>query len=399
MSCDVAERRARRPGAARVIAGAILVATIVGTGLSLTIALLAVRLDQAGYSAGAIGLNTAAGGVATLVGAPLIPFAARKLGVARLLMAALLLGGGALVCFTWTSNYAAWLVLRFCVGLSVTALFVLSEFWITTWAPAGQGGRAIAFYVTSLAAGFAVGPLLLGWIGTGGDLPFLLGAVLFVGAAFPLMLNAGGAPRLETRSAKTILTVLREAPGPTLAALLHGAIEVAGLGLLPVYALRSGLSAGEGTLYASLFVLGNCLLQLPLGALADRVDRRKLLVVVALTGGLGAAGLAIIGTRVPLVFEAVLFLWGGIIGALYPLGLGQLAMDYRDDDLASANSAYVMCYALGMLAGPPLIGAGLDFAPVAGFFWAIVGIVGVYLAVAAPPLLRPPVGRASLDVS
>ena len=57
---------------ARVIAAAIFVATIVGCGLSLTIALLAVRLDQAGYSARAIGLNTAAGGVATLIASPWI---------------------------------------------------------------------------------------------------------------------------------------------------------------------------------------------------------------------------------------------------------------------------------------------------------------------------------------
>ena len=378
----------RSPDAVRIIAGAILVATIVGCGLSLTIALLAVRLDQAGFSARAIGLNTAAGGVATLVGAPLIPWAAHKLGVARLLMASLLLGGAALIGFTLTTDYTAWLLLRFGIGLAVTVMFVLSEFWITTWAPARSGGRAIAIYVTTLAGGLAIGPLLLAWIGTAGNLPFLLAAVLFVGAAGPLMLNAGDAPQLETRSGKNILTFLREAPAPALAAILHGSIEVAGLSLLPVYALRSGLGASEGTLFASLFVLGNCALQLPLGELADRVDRRVLLVAVALTGGAGAAALAVIGSGAPLVFDSLLFLWGGIVGALYPLGLGQLSAAYRGADLASANSAYVMCYALGMLIGPPIIGAGLDAQPAAGFFWSIVGLAALYLLVAGPQLAR-----------
>jgi len=326
-----------RSHAAWVIGGAILVATIVGTGLSLTIALLAVRLDQAGYSAHAIGLNTAAGGIATLITAPLIPLVARRIGVARLLLVALLLGGAALLGFTRTNDYAAWLALRFAIGFSVTVLFVLSEFWITTWAPQGRSGLAIALYVTSLAAGFATGPLLLGLVGTGGDLPFILGAALFIVPALPLMLNARDAPRLERRSTKSMLAFFREAPAPTLAALLHGSIEVAGLSLLPVYALRSGLSVGQGALLASLFILGNSALQLPIGALADRIDRRVLLVAIALAGLAGAAVLGLIGTRWLLVFEGLLLLWGGIVGALYPVGLGQLGTLYRGAELASAT--------------------------------------------------------------
>ena len=372
----------------RVIAAAILVATIVGCGLSLTIALLAVRLDEAGYSARAIGLNTAAGGVATLLASPWIPWAARRIGVARLLVLALPLGGAALLGFTMTADYGAWLLLRFAIGFSVTVMFILSEFWITTWAPAGRGGLAISLYVTSLAAGFAVGPLLLGLTGTAGDLPFFLGAGLFFGAALPLAFTAADAPRLETRSAKTVLTFLREAPAPTLAALLHGAIEVAGLGLLPVYALRAGLSASQGALFASLFILGNSALQLPLGALADRMDRRALLVALAAAGGAGAVALALMGTSSPLAFEALLLVWGGIVGALYPVGLGLLGTLYRGADLASANAANVMAYAMGMLIGPPLIGAGLDALPPAGFFWVIVALIALYLAVAAPALLR-----------
>ena len=373
---------------ARVIAVAIAIATIVGCGLSLTIALLAVRLDQAGYSARAIGLNTAAGGVATLVGSPFIPWAARRIGVARLLALSLVLGGAALLGFTLTADYTAWLGLRFVIGFSVTAMFILSEFWITTWAPAGRGGLAISIYVTSLAAGFAVGPLLLGLTGTAGNLPFQIGAALFVGAAAPLAFTARDAPRLEARSHTNVLGFLREAPAPTLAALLHGAIEVAGLGLLPVYALRSGLSAGQGALFASLFILGNSALQLPLGALADRIDRRLLLVVLAATGGAGAIALALMGTASPLAFEVLLLVWGGIVGALYPVGLGLLGTLYRGADLASANAANVMAYAMGMLIGPPLIGLGLDLVPPDGLFWTIAALILLYLAVAAPPLLR-----------
>ncbi len=374
--------------AARTIAGAILVATIVGCGLSLTIALIAVRLDTAGYSARAIGINTAAGGVATLVSGPFIPAAARRLGVARLLLVALLGGGAALAFFTVTESYFAWLVLRFVVGASVTVMFVLSEFWITTATPEHRRGLAIGLYVTMLSGGFAVGPLILAITGTAGDLPFLIGAALFAGSALPLMLNARGAPRLETRSRRSFLFFLRAAPAATLAALLHGAIEVAGLSLLPVYALKAGATIAQGALFTSLFVIGNSALQLPIGFVADRVDRSAVLVAIALAGFCGAAVLALLGIHPMLLFELLLLFWGGIVGALYPVGLGELSARFAGADLASANSAYVMTYAAGMLVGPPIVGAGLDLIPPTGFFLAVMVLIALYLAVAVPPFFR-----------
>ncbi len=372
----------------RTVAGAIVVATIVGCGLSLTIALIAVRLDEAGYSARAIGFNTAAGGVATLFAGPFVPLAARRLGVARLLLVSLLVGAVSLALFTVTDDYGAWLVLRFVEGMAVTVMFVLSEFWITTATPEGRRGLAIGIYVTTLAAGFAIGPLVLAVTGTAGNLPFLIAAALFAASTIPLALNARGAPRLEERSGRSLLFFLMAAPAATLAALLHGCIEVAGMSLLPVYALRAGASIAEGALFASLFIVGNSALQLPIGLVADRVDRRGLLVVLALAGLGGAALLAMLGLRSLVLFEVLLLVWGGIVGALYPVGLGELSARFRGADLASANSAYVMTYAAGMLVGPPIIGAGLDWIPPSGFFWAVAGLIALYLVVAAPAVVR-----------
>ena len=372
----------------RTVAGAIVVATIVGCGLSLTIALIAVRLDEAGYSARAIGFNTAAGGVATLFAGPFVPLAARRLGVARLLLVSLLVGAVSLALFTVTDDYGAWMVLRFVEGMAVTVMFVLSEFWITTATPEGRRGLAIGIYVTTLAAGFAIGPLVLAVTGTAGNLPFLIAAALFAASTIPLALNARGAPRLEERSGRSLLFFLMAAPAATLAALLHGCIEVAGMSLLPVYALRAGASIAEGALFASLFIVGNSALQLPIGLVADRVDRRDLLVVLALAGLGGAALLAMLGLRSLVLFEVLLLVWGGIVGALYPVGLGELSARFRGADLASANSAYVMTYAAGMLVGPPIIGAGLDWIPPSGFFWAVAGLIALYLIVAAPAVVR-----------
>ncbi len=379
----------------RAVVGAIATITIAGCGLSLTIALLSVRLDAMGFSARAIGFSTAVAGVASLACAPVIPWVARRIGVARTLLASLVFGGLALFAFTATDSYAAWLALRFIVSASVTVLFVLSEYWISTAATGDTRGLAIGLYATSLGVGFAVGPLLLAALGAQGDLPFQAGAALFWLAVIPLLVNSRGAPALAERSGKRPWHFLAEAPVAMAAGLLQGAIEVAGISLLPVYALRAGGSVEQGALFASLFVLGNSALQVPLGLLSDRMDRQRLLLAIAALGFAGAVLLALMGIAQPIVFEVMLLLWGGTVGGLYPVGLAQLGAVYRGADLAGATAAFVMTYSLGMMAGPPLVGAGLDLIPPDGFFLTVAAMIAVYLA-ASTVILRRTALRARL---
>jgi MFS family permease len=150
------------------IGAAIATVTIVGAGLSLSITLLAVRLAQAQYSARAIGLNAAAGGLAALVTAPLVPAVARRLGVRQLLILALLVGALCLSAFASCEGYWPWFAIRTVFGAALTMLFVLSEFWINWATPPQTRGMIMGLYTTSFAAGAALGPLILDFTGTQG---------------------------------------------------------------------------------------------------------------------------------------------------------------------------------------------------------------------------------------
>jgi MFS family permease len=378
-----AETHPSQAVAVRTVGAAVLVATIVACSLSLTVALISVRLDEAGFSARAIGLNAAAAGVAALLTAPLVPWAARRLGVATLLILALLLGAGALLGLAVTHSYIAWLGLRFLMGVAFTAEFVLSEFWITASAPARSRGLAIGFYGMSFAGGFALGPLTLAAIGTSGNLPFYLAAGLMIAAIGPLALNARSAPALDVQGELGAMAVLRQAPAATLASLLQGAVEAAGMGLLPVYALRSGLDPSQGALLAALFILGAGAFQVPLGLLADRVAPHRLLLILAGLGIVGALLLAGLGVRWLVLAEGLLLLWGGLVCGLYPVGLSHLAQLFRGANLARASAGFVTAYSIGMLVGPPFVGFGLDLAP-SGFFLSIAVLLATYVMIVAP---------------
>ncbi len=365
------------------IACAIATVSLVGVGLSLTITLIAVRLGEQGFSARAIGFNTAAAGFATLISGGFIPAAARRAGVGPLLFASLLLSIICLAGMAATADYWTLLVLRSIFGVGLTVLFILSEYWINAVAPGHRRGSILGLYAASVALGFAAGPLALAIVGTAGSTGFLIAIAIFVIAAVPIVIGAGAAPELETKSSLSVFGFLMVAPVATLAGLLHGAIETASMGLLPVYALRLGLSPEAGAGFVTAFALGNVVFQFPVGYAADLIDRKRLLLLIAAVSIVGALALSVLGAKGSAGFNILLFVWGGVAGSFYAVALGYLGERYAGAELASANAAFVMLYSAGMIGGPPIIGAGMDALGPNGFFFTMAALLAIYMALAS----------------
>ncbi len=379
--------------AARSLTAAISCVSIVGIGLSLVIPLLALRLEAAGFPAHVNGLHIAVSGLATLIGAPLTPVLARLFGVRPLLLLAIALAVATLLGFAFCGDYRVWLGLRALFGLSLTIIFVVSEFWISAAAPPARRGAVLGLYATFLAAGFALGPALLSVTGAKGLLPFVVAAALVAAAAVPVvMTGAEAATKIGGPGWPDPRTIFSAAPLALAAGLLYGAFETGLNGLLPVFGLRAGFPPAWATFQLTLVALGNVVFPVPLGMLADRTRKSRLLVLFALFGFAGALALpAFVADRA--AYGAGLFVWGGVVGGIYTVGLAQLADKFQGARLASANAAYIMMYSLGMMAGPPMLGVGLDLAPPRGLFDALAVLFMAFLGLAAAlmgPFRRQP---------
>lgn len=364
---------------AAAIGLAIGIVSIVGIGLSLSIPLLSLEMERRGITSTMNGLNTAVGGIATMVMAPFVPALAGRFGVRRVLLAALLLGAIALPAFA-ISPFWAWFPLRFAYGVSLCTLFVLSEFWINAAAPPDRRGFVMGLYATVLSLGFAAGPAILALVGTQGWPPYLCGAALFALSIVPLAFARDSVPVLPREPQGSVLRFLRMAPAATLAAFIFGAVETGGFSLLPVYGLRNGFDAERSAFLVSLVALGNVLFQIPAGLIADRIDRRKVLLFAATIGMVGAALIPFV-VHHGMLLNVLLVVWGGVIGALYTVGLAHLGARFAGADLAQANAAFIMLYSAGLIVGPPLLGAGMDAADPHGLAWSISVLFLFYLAV------------------
>ncbi|RDJ27605.1 MFS transporter [Bosea caraganae] len=343
------------------IAAAILLAGMVGLGLSLTLPLLSIEMERMGVSGTVIGLNTAIAGLASILIIPFVPRIAARVGIGRLLALSILLTGLSFLGFRLFFDLLAWFPIRFLFSAALGTLFVLSEYWIAASAPPERRGLVMGVYATVLALGFSAGPALLGLFGTSGWPPYLAGGLIFLLAGLPLAFARHLLPRLDAGSGHSLLGYLTALPMATAAGAGFGAVEAGGFALLPVYGMRHGLDAETAALLISAVALGNVALQVPIGLLADRVSKSRLLLAIALLGLAGTFAIPLAQQAGPWPLYAVLFLWGGIVGGLYTVGLAHLAARFTGRDLAGANAAFLLLYNVGLMLGPPIIGLGLDW--------------------------------------
>ena len=363
----------------RTILAAILTISLVGVGLSLMIPLLSLEMERMGASSSLNGTNTAVGGLANIVIAPLIPVIAARMGQKQLFGAMITLLVASVLLFALIPSIPVWFLIRFLFGMSIGGMFVMSEFWISASAPEARRGLVMGIYSTVLAIGFATGPTLLAVTGTTGWPPYLVCAGLMAASVIPLLIAPASLPHIEDAPHPRVLPLVRVAPVATLAALVFGALETGGFSLFPLYGLRLGLDEKSAALLVTYAALGNLMFQIPIGWLSDHADRRLVLLACA---GFGAAGAAVMPLLPAsgLPFIALLIVWGGITGAIYTVGLAHLGSRFTGSGIVVANAVFIMLYSIGMVVGPLMIGIAMDLGGPAGFSAALTAGLAGYAA-------------------
>lgn len=367
------------------ISAAIASISVVGIAIGLGMPLLSIILETRGHSASMIGLNTAIAGLASIGAAPLATPLAVRFGVVWTMLAMIVAGALAFVGFYFATAFWMWFPLRVVLHIALTVLFILSEFWISTSAPPEKRGFVLGIYATVLSLGFAAGPWLFSQLGSSGFLPFGAVFALVMLATIPVLAAWRESPKIivDGDGSRDFFRYIWLVPTATAAVLVFGAVETGGFALFPVYGSRIGYSEGDAALLLTMIGLGNVVMQIPLGMISDRIrDRRHLLLTCATVGLAGMIVLPLVSGNWHLM-AALLFVWGGVVAALYTIGLAHLGSRLSGHDLANANAAFVLCYGLGMVLGPQAIGIGMDLFGTDGFGWSLALFFAAYIVLAA----------------
>jgi MFS family permease len=343
----------------------IATATIFGLSYSLSAPLIAVSLQQLGYSDRFIGINAAMHAVGVLAIAPCMPALAAHLGARRLAMLALVVTALTLAAFPFVTAIGWWFPLRVLLGAAAEALFVMSETWANSLSADHARGRTMAMYTASLSLGMVLGPATLSWVGINRDGYFLAGALSLLAVAFIVGRWVVAPASIRPESAHP-MTYVRIAPVAMATTVLNAGVETAGLSFIGLYAAAQGWTNDQAMRLISTLMLGAIVLQLPIGWLADRVAKRKLVMALAWISAAGALCWPFVLSHVPLAF-GIVFCWGGVFVGIYTVMLAMVGERFAGASLVGIYAVMGLAWGVGALVGPTLAGVAMGASARFGF--------------------------------
>ncbi|MEL7186320.1 MAG: MFS transporter [Pseudomonadota bacterium] len=345
----------RRRGLVAVIATMVIVNLVYG----LTLPLLSLVLDAQGVSKTMNGLSIVAQASAGVILAPFVPRLIIRVGATRVMQVAAVVAAAMLILLGLTRNVYIWFPIRFLLGASAAILWSASEAVINELAVENWRGRILAIYGAAGSAGFAMGPLILVATGTSDMTPFVVTAGFILFAGLPLFWVVNSIDADTTDEHPKLWRLFKLVPYIMVLNLIYAATIESILAFFPLYGIHIGIGEARSLSLLTVLALGSFVMHVPLGWLADHMDRFLMLVACILVTMIGVLFMPMFVAQ-PIGGTVYMLLFGGAEGMLYTLGIILLGQQFRGAELAAASVLYTGMWGAGTMIGPFVVGAGLD---------------------------------------
>ncbi|HUR42472.1 MAG TPA: MFS transporter [Aestuariivirga sp.] len=370
------------------LAAAISAITVFGFTLGLMFPLLSLIMEKRGIAADMIGYNAAMQPLGIVLAVFAIPKLVRRFGAKTAVIAAALLTAAVVLAYPFFSVFWWWFGLRILHGFFVSVLFAISEAWVVRFSEGPYRSRLLALYVSVLAASFGGGPILISIIGIDGPLPFVIGAIILAIATIPIYFVRDEAIDSADEDPLSLLGFVRKAPLLLAAVGLFAIIDAANLGFLPVYGVKKGLNQETAALVLTAFIIGNTVLQFPVGWLADHFPKRAVMMGCCIVTAIATA-------LIPLSFETwvlwpILTVAGAASAGIYTVALAGLGERFSGHELVTGTASFATTWGIGALGGSLLAGWSIKAFGPDGLPYALALVFAVFILGAFANGLRKP---------
>ena len=120
----------------------------------------------------------------------------------------------------------------------------------------------------------------------------------------------------------------------------HDSIGLFSLG--PVYAARSGFMATGVSTFMAASILPAIALQLPLGRYSDRIDRRTVLIAMAVAAAAAGSAALLLGHEASIPFFAAVVVYGGLSLTTYALCVSHINDHLQPDQMVAASGSIIL---------------------------------------------------------
>jgi len=325
----------------------------VGNGMQGT--LLGIRGGLEGFTTLEMSLVMSGYFLGFLFGSRKAPDMIRRVGHVRVFAALASLISAVMILYPALTHPYAWGAGRIIIGFCFSGVYVTAESWLNNAATNETRGKALSLYMIVQMVGIVSAQALMLVADPGGFILFIIPSVLISLSFAPILLSVSPTPAFETAKPLSLRRIWQTSPLGCVGMFLLGGIFSAQFGMAPVYGAEAGLSVAQISAFVAAFFVGALVLQVPIGWLSDRMDRRVLILAAAAVCGTGGLLGMAFGTYFPALLAAGLLV-GGMSNPLYSLLIAYTNDFLEPDDMAAAAGGMVFINGLGAVSGPFLTG-------------------------------------------
>ena len=268
----------------------------------------------------------------------------------------------------------AWALMRVASGLCIAGCFTVIEAWLQAKVTNTTRGRTMGAYRVADMGASLVAQMFISVLEPASYVSYNLLALLCCASLLPLTLTrvrppeTPEAPRL--RPGLAIACSPLAALGVVVAALSSATFRMVG----PVYGQQVGLAVDQIAWFLAAFVLGGALAQYPAGWLADRYDRRWVLIGLSIAAIVSCAVTAMTHNLTSNGVFLTAFFFGLTTFPIFSVSAAHAHDFAESDQRVELSAALMFFYAIGAIAAPLFASSLIEhFGPAAMFVMIAVG--------------------------
>lgn len=326
---------------------------LLGHGLIMT--LLGVRMSLEGFPSQMAGLLMSSFSLGFVFGSYWLEKRIRGVGHIRVFAAcAASLAVTAMAHGLWINPWA-WLVWRLVGGAATAGMLMVMESWVSGESTNDNRGRVLGWYMVISTTSLAAGQWMLNIADPSGPVLFSVVGMLFALSLVPLSIHRihGPSRHHDIQPGKIRLkTLYQRAPVGLVGAFTGGLMAQAFFAMTPYYGQEIGLTTAQTARFMAITTLVALVAQWALGRVSDRLDRRRVILWMAIVMTVTGAIISAVANASFWILLVVACLHTAMLHTLYSLSLAHTNDWLEPEEIVAANAKLMIWYGIGSVVGP-----------------------------------------------
>lgn len=329
-----------------------------GNGLQSTF--ISLRALREGFSPSTIGLVGAGYNIGFAIGCIYVTRIIRSIGHIRTFSALAAIASAASIAMVLLIHPAFWCAMRLVQGVCFAGLFAVVESWLNARVTNANRARTLSIYRFVDLGSVTLAQYLIPAVGIEGFQLFAIISMALTLSLVPISLTDRSSPGAPEAIRFDIKALWNISPLATIGCIVVGLTNAVFRSLGPVYAEGIGLSVTAIATFMSIGIFGGVVLQYPLGAYSDKLDRRLIILISALGSLAACLFLALLAGGNEWLNFAGIFAFGAFAMPLYSLCSAHANDHAAPGQHALVSAGTLFFWSLGAVIGPLFASFMLD---------------------------------------